>query len=592
MSFSIAYNFIAIDKFSSAAEKMKRSTASLNNKFKQAGRNAGNFSKKIYNARNKIKGLGKTLMLMGTLPLTAFGALSLKAFADFEQGVINVKKTTGLSFNVISKGISDMSKRVPIAVSSLFEIAGAAGQLGVKGSEDIMKFTETFGKLEKASDIAGEEGAKAIVRLLNITGDGIKNVDRFSAAIVDLGNNSAASESEILWVATRVGQATAQFKIGSQATLGIATAMRSLGINAEAGGTVVGKAFLKIQKAVDFGGKEMRVLQKITGKTDAQIRKTFKETPSAVFFDFIRGMKRLNKQGVSTTASLKAFGLTGDRVNQVIPTMVEKVNILKSSMERSSRAYAANIAHQVEFEEQAKSFNSSITRLRNNFTLLNNEIGKVLAPTIEKLGKKIESLTQWFTGLSDTQKKWAVYIGIVTAALGPLLLSFGVLLSIIPKLAFLIPVLKGIGGLLAFTFSVAGAKLIALLLLMAVIVRNWTKIGETMTRVFTEPLAVLDDFIEMLKSIPKMFEGLGVFGTLKELFGFGGMEPIKVEALEKQTRTIVQAQALKPYTPAAQENKFQGQMDINIRDKNQSVESVRSSSIFGNLNLGISGVGI
>jgi hypothetical protein len=109
---------------------------------------------------------------------------------------------------------------------------------------------------------------------------------------------------------------------------------------------------------------------------------------------------------------------------------------------------------------------------------------------------------------------------------------------------------------------------------------------------FTEPISLLKDFIDMLTSIPQMISKIGFFGAAKELLGFGG-EPIKVEALEKKgIRTAIAPQAAKPVVPQGVKNEFNGVMDINIKDKGKNVESARTSSLFGNLDLGVSGVGV
>jgi hypothetical protein len=51
-------------------------------------------------------------------------------------------------------------------------------------------------------------------------------------------------------MASRVGKATAQFDIGTTAVLGISAALKEVGIEAELGGSAVGRTFMEIQSAV------------------------------------------------------------------------------------------------------------------------------------------------------------------------------------------------------------------------------------------------------------------------------------------------------------------------------------------------------
>ena len=72
-------------------------------------------------------------------------------------------------------------------------------------------------------------GAKAIARLLTVTKEGVGEADRFTSALVALGNTAKASEGEILHMATMMGQATAVFGVSGADVLGISTAMKELG---------------------------------------------------------------------------------------------------------------------------------------------------------------------------------------------------------------------------------------------------------------------------------------------------------------------------------------------------------------------------
>ncbi|MFZ8272510.1 phage tail tape measure protein, partial [Staphylococcus aureus] len=75
---------------------------------------------------------------------------SIGSFVEFERGLANISKTTditGQALQDLGTQIIDMSKRVPVARDQLMSIAAAAGQLGVEGSANILKFTETVAKL-------------------------------------------------------------------------------------------------------------------------------------------------------------------------------------------------------------------------------------------------------------------------------------------------------------------------------------------------------------------------------------------------------------------------------------------------------------
>jgi TP901 family phage tail tape measure protein len=111
---------------------------------------------------------------------------SLTAFAKYETQLIKVGKTADISgkeLNDFGKDVVALSAKIPLSTNELLELAASAAQLGVKGKDNILKFTETIAKLGTATNITGEQGAQDIARLLNVTGEGIGTVDKFASTL-------------------------------------------------------------------------------------------------------------------------------------------------------------------------------------------------------------------------------------------------------------------------------------------------------------------------------------------------------------------------------------------------------------------------
>ena len=310
---------------------------------------------------------------------------TVRTFADFEQGLIGVGKTTGASgaeLDALGQHIQGLARTIPVATSEMLSVAQAAGQLGVQGNDNILRFTETVSKLGLASNLAGEEAATALARILTVTGDGIEQVDRLGSTIVRLGNNFAATEAEIAGVATRVAQATAQFGVASRDVAGIGTALRAVGIEAEAGGSVVGRAFQAIDDAVRQGGDELKALERITGQTGAELERVFFEDSVQSFRTFVEGLARIQAGGGDVTAALKSMGLEGVRVSNVLGTLATRSGVLADALNQANDEWGRNEALTREAAVAATSFTAQMRIVGNAMAEVATELGKVLAPTL------------------------------------------------------------------------------------------------------------------------------------------------------------------------------------------------------------------
>src|SRR5690606_28341533 len=126
--------------------------------------------------------------------------------------------------------------------------------------------------LETASNISGEEGASQIARLLTLVDGGVQNVQDFGDEIVNLGNNFAATESEILANATAIAQNTGVYKLGRQEVLAYATATKAVGVESELTGSAIGRTLGIMEKAIRTG-KNVDTIARLTGQSVEDLKR-------------------------------------------------------------------------------------------------------------------------------------------------------------------------------------------------------------------------------------------------------------------------------------------------------------------------------
>src|SRR5690606_8515964 len=144
----------------------------------------------------------------------AMGA-TVKAAMDWESAWTGVLKTvdgTPAQLAAVETGLRQLAKTLPASHQEIAAVAEAAGQLGVS-TPGIVDFTKTMIDLGETTNLTSDEAATAIAQMANVMGlklDGsTDDVQRFGATLVELGNNGASTEKDILMMSQRIAGAGA-----------------------------------------------------------------------------------------------------------------------------------------------------------------------------------------------------------------------------------------------------------------------------------------------------------------------------------------------------------------------------------------------
>lgn len=152
-----------------------------------------------------------------------------QASMDFESAITGVAKTTDLTdeeLAAMSDSIKALSTEIPATTEEIAAVTEAAGQLGIQ-KDALLDFTEIMTMLGTATNMTADEAATALARFANITGMATDNYGRLGSVIVDLGNNFATTESEIVAMGTRLASAGKLAGLTEPEIMALAAAMSS-----------------------------------------------------------------------------------------------------------------------------------------------------------------------------------------------------------------------------------------------------------------------------------------------------------------------------------------------------------------------------
>ena len=394
---------------------------------------------KIKTFGDNVSSLGGKLTTGLTLPLVASVGMVTKAAVDYESAFAGVKKTVDetatVSYKNLSDGIRQMAKELPASAVEIANVAEVAGQLGIK-AEDILTFSRTMIDMGESTNLSAEEAATAIAKIANILGLTSDEYGRFGASVVDLGNNFATTERDIVEMTNRLAAGGKLAGLTAPDILGLATAMSSVGIEAEAGGTAMTQTLTAIGNAVSLTGKgaadDLNLIAKTAGMTSEEFQQAWKEKPVVALQSFIRGLKDAQEKGVNMNAILAQLGMTGIRQSNMLKSLALASDKMGDAVDRSNKAWKENTALTNEANKRYETTESQLKMFKNQVTDLAIEFG---GPLLKALRDGLTAAKPWidtlakmakqFSSMSEEQQRNVLKWAALTAGAGPALSILG-----------------------------------------------------------------------------------------------------------------------------------------------------------------------
>ena len=383
-------------------------------KWTQVGNGLHSFGEKMQGIGSKMQSVGKTLTKGLTVPLLAGAGVAVKAAIDYESAFAGVKKTvdgTPQQFAQLSTSIREMAKEMPSSAVEIAHVAEAAGQLGVPIGA-IKDFSKTMINLGVSTNLSSEEAASSIAKIGNIMQVSGKDLGTWSAhfgsSLVDLGNHFSTTERDIVEMTNRLAAGGKLAGLTTPEILGLATAMSSVGIEAEAGGSAMTQTLTGIGKAVSGVGKgakeKLEVIAQTAGMTAEQFSTAWKQKPAEALQAFIKGLQRAHDEGKNMDGILDELGMTGIRQGNMLKSLASASDKMSEAVSRSNTAWKENNALTNEASKRYETTESQLKIFKNKLTDIAIEFG---GPLLKALNSGLDAAKPWLQTLSDWAKKFS-----------------------------------------------------------------------------------------------------------------------------------------------------------------------------------------
>lgn len=396
-------------------------------------------------AVKRFQGAMSTISTMSLAGITAVGVAmlgSVRAAIAFEDSFAGIRKTVEASeeqFGRLAQSIKDIASVAPMSANELNRIGELGGQLGVAVS-NLPDFIRTVSTLAVTTNLTVDGASLGLARLDAIAQTNGETFDNLASTIVDLGNNFAATESEIMTTVLRIAQAAAQVGATTQDALAFATALQAIGVPAQAGGTAVARVFQSIQSALIQAQGETTEFGRIaaaSGQIAADgFDELFGEDPARAVQFFIEGLGNLNDAGDDVISRLERLGLSQRRTTLAILGLAEAEDLVANTLDTAREAFDENTAATEEALKKYGTLASQLQITSNIFNELGVQIGNEITPTIQRLNQTVQRIT---LGLIQTEAGFTVLknalkiFGVALAATITQMRSFQLLLVAIGK---------------------------------------------------------------------------------------------------------------------------------------------------------------
>lgn len=499
---------INTDDLSHSSEQLAGKIDTLKKKQGEAADKAMTFGDKAGQAFNQVhEAIVAAGIAVALKEIYEYFASCAQASMDFESAITGVVKTTDLTdeeLAAMSDSIKALSTEIPATTEEIAAVTEAAGQLGIQ-KDALLDFTEIMTMLGTATNMTADEAATSLARFANITGMATDNYGRLGSVIVDLGNNFATTESEIVAMGTRLASAGKLAGLTEPEIMALAAAMSSVGIEAEAGGTAMTQTLNAIEKAVAKGGDDLAEFARIAGMSSEEFSSAWKNDAMSALTSFIGGLGKLDEQGESTVLVLEDLGLTGIRQSNMLKALGLAADQMTGAVNTANTAWQQNTALTNEANKRYATAQSRLTMMQNAYNNLKVAIGDAYTPALSEaygVGTKVlNSITAFIQknpALVNAITAFAGVIGAVVAALAAYAVAAKIAATASAILTAAIP---GVNVIMGVTAAVAAitAGIVALATAAAndavPSVKELTEAARGMREAMDEAKATYDDTV-------------------------------------------------------------------------------------------------
>lgn len=400
----------------------------------KAGARLQSFGEKADPVGQKVEKIGGALTRTVTPALLAMGAASVAAAVEVDDSLTGVRKTvdgTEQQYQGLKKAAVEFSKTNAVSASQILDIQALGAQLGYS-IDELQEFGEVVSGLDIATNMSADEAATELAQFANIMGMAHDETRNYGSTIVALGNNFATTEADISHMAMRIAGAGKSIGLTEADVLGLATALSSMGIEAEAGGTAISTIMSTIDKDVAMNASSIETWAATANMSVEEFKTAWGQDAVGALSAVLVGMDGAVQSGGNMSQMLADLGIESIRQTDTMKRLANNSEFLGKAVDTANKAWGENAALDAEVANRNESLSAQFEMLKNRVFAIAESYGGPLCRGMldvvnaaEPLIEAIASGARAFDEMSEDEQRTVLACLALSAAAGPMLSIFG-----------------------------------------------------------------------------------------------------------------------------------------------------------------------
>ena len=353
-------------------------------------------------------------MIAAVTGLIMAGRSAVKAFADMDAEMANVRKFTGMTKEQV-EDLNEEFKKMDTRSSreQLNMLAEDAGKLGKQSKEEILGFVRAADQINVALDELGDGATLTLSKLTTIFGDEErlgteKALLSVGSVINELSQNCTASAPYLANFAKRMAGVGAQAEMTIPQIMGFAAVLDSQGQAVEMSATAVSKLIMDMFKQQD------KVI-KATGMNAEKFKEALAKGTNEGLLMLLDTLNKLGNIDVLAPV-FKDMGENGARAAQVISALAGNLDMVKWEQEEAAKAFKEATSVTKEYNVQNTTVQAGLDKARKRVKEMAVELGEKLQPVMSHVLSSTTLLLKFLSTVVDFCIKYKTILVTLTVA--------------------------------------------------------------------------------------------------------------------------------------------------------------------------------